>query len=134
MHRKKKKVAFDAISTEKALGNKSPVAQKINGTNKTPTDIESRVAQRVNNIENKLAERREVNNGLIAALSQAKGTVIRGIVDSGAADHVTNKSVAPQVPIKKTPAVVVKTRWLMGEAFSTKDRRTCPATLQMEIQ
>ena len=29
-------------------------------------------------------------------------------MDSGAADHVTNKGVAPQCPIKKTPAVGIK--------------------------
>ena len=41
-------------------------------------------------------------------MSKSIGTVIRGVVESGAADHVTNKSVAPQVPIKKTRAVGMK--------------------------
>ena len=52
---------------------------------------------------------------MIAALSKSMGTVIRGVVDSGAADHVTNKSVAPQVPVKKT--------WAVGIKYTVADER-----------
>ena len=67
------KIPFHAESIEKALGDKSKETEKV------------------------FVERFEANNGWIAALSKAKGTIIRGVVDSGAADHVTNKEVAPQI-------------------------------------
>ena len=48
-------------------------------------------------LENSLRALQESNNSLIAALSNAKGTLIRGVVDSGAADHVGPKHVAELV-------------------------------------
>ena len=55
-----------------------------------PEEIGEALKDRASDIEDSLRIRQETNNILIAAMSKEMGVVIRGVVDSGAVDHVTN--------------------------------------------
>ena len=90
---------------EKEEWNKKP---KRNKNKKKVSFNAEDIVKEHGKAEESLRAQKESNNKMIAALSKNKGTLIRGVVDSGAADHVTNKNVAPQVPIKETPAVGIK--------------------------
>ena len=51
------------------------------------------------------------------------GTVIRGIVDSGAVDHVMHRKVAPQFPVKQTSAVGIEYKVANGRPIYNEGQK-----------